>query len=118
MLPACELILEGKAKPGDTVGLLWREELNHPFTSRITFGAAGKAVSGPCTATRTEGGWRAFATMLLTQRDAQLDGYDPLPFIVTNHVQLPLLLTRNVWRGNPWKKCDFAIGKIVEVNGD
>ncbi len=58
MLSACELILEGKAKPGDTVGLLWREELNHPFTSRITFDAAGKAVSGPCTATRTEGGWR------------------------------------------------------------
>ena len=45
MLSACELILEGKAKPGDTVGLLWREELNHPFTSRITFDAAGKAVS-------------------------------------------------------------------------
>ena len=58
MLSACELILEGKAKPGDTVSLLWREELNHPFTSRITFDAAGKAVSGPCTATRIEGGWR------------------------------------------------------------
>ena len=35
MFSACELILEGKAKPGDTVDLLWREELNHPFTSRI-----------------------------------------------------------------------------------
>jgi hypothetical protein len=64
------------------------------------------------------GGARAFAAMLATQRDAQLDGADPLPFIVANHVQLPLLLARNVWRGNPWKKCDFAIGKIVEVNGD
>ena len=58
MLSACELILEGKAKPGDTVDLLWREELDHPSTSRITFDAAGKAVSGPCTATRIKGGWR------------------------------------------------------------
>ena len=55
---AHELILEGKAEPGDTVDLLWRNELQNPFTSHITFDAAGKAVSGPCTATRIEGGWR------------------------------------------------------------
>ena len=58
MFSACELILEGKAKPGDTVDLLWRDELHHPFTQRITFDGEGKAVSGPCTATRIEGGWR------------------------------------------------------------
>ena len=50
MFSACELILEGKAKPGDTVDLLWRDELHHPFTQRITFDGGGKAVSGPCTA--------------------------------------------------------------------
>ena len=55
---ARELILEGKAEPGDTVSLLWRDELDHPFTRHITFNAEGKAVSGPCTATRIEGGWR------------------------------------------------------------
>ena len=58
MFSARELILEGKAEPGDTVGLLWRDELRHPFTQRITFDGEGKAVSGPCTATRIEGGWR------------------------------------------------------------
>ena len=61
MPSARELILEGKAEPGDTVDLLWRNELQNPFTSRITFDAAGKAVSGPCTATRIEGGWRSAA---------------------------------------------------------
>ena len=55
---AHELILEGKAEPGDELRLLWRDELRHPFTQRITFDGEGKAVSGPCTATRIEGGWR------------------------------------------------------------
>ena len=56
--PARELILGGKAEPGDTVELLWRDKLDHPFTQHIVFNDEGKATSGPCTATRTEGGWR------------------------------------------------------------
>ena len=67
---------------------------------------------------RLPGGARGLARMLLTQQDAQLDGCDPLPMIIANHVQLPCLLLGNAWRGNPWKKVDFAIGKVVEVNGD
>ena len=55
--PARELILEGKAEPGDTVQLLWREKLNDPFTQHIVL-HEGKAISGLCTATRIEGGWR------------------------------------------------------------
>ena len=55
--PARELILEGKAEPGDTVQLLWREKLGDPFTQHIVL-HEGKATSGPCTATRIEGGWR------------------------------------------------------------
>ena len=31
MHSAREMILEGKAEPGDTVGLLWRDELRHPL---------------------------------------------------------------------------------------
>ena len=57
MPPARELILEGKAEPGDTVQLLWREKLNDPFTQHIVL-HEGKAISGLCTATRTGGGWR------------------------------------------------------------
>ena len=68
--------------------------------------------------------WRVAVVTLPThdgrapQQDAQLDGCDPLPMIIANHVQLPCLLLGNAWRGNPWKKVDFAIGKVVEVNGD
>ncbi len=58
MPSAREMILEGKAEPGDTVDLLWRDKLDDPFTQRIIFNDEGKAVSGPCTATRIEGGWR------------------------------------------------------------
>ena len=32
MFSAYELILEGKAEPGDTIDLLWRDELHHPCT--------------------------------------------------------------------------------------
>jgi hypothetical protein len=67
---------------------------------------------------RAEGGLRGLFRTVTTQHDAQLDGADPLPFIVANHVQMPMLLAGNAWRGNPWKKCDFCIGKVVEVNGD
>ena len=55
--PAREMILGGKAEPGDTVQLLWREKLNDPFTQHIVL-HEGKAISGLCTATRIEGGWR------------------------------------------------------------
>ena len=40
------LILNGKAKLGDTVELLWRDELSTPFSRQIVFGDDGKPVSG------------------------------------------------------------------------
>ena len=57
-MSAREMVLEGKAEPGDVVQLLWREKLTNPFTQHIVFNDEGKAISGPCTATRIEGGWR------------------------------------------------------------
>ena len=57
-MSAREMVLEGKAEPGDVVQLLWREKLDDPFTQHTVFNNEGKATSGPCTATRIEGGWR------------------------------------------------------------
>ena len=52
------------------------------------------------------------------EREANFDPEDPLPFFVLNHLQLPRLLLDTMLRGTPWKKLDFAIGKVVELNGD
>ena len=56
-MSAEELIKNGKAKDGDTVRLLWRNELTTPFSDGICFGEDGKAISGCCIATRMKGGW-------------------------------------------------------------
>ena len=40
MHSAREMIVEGKAEPGDTVDLLWRDKLGDPFTQRIIFNDA------------------------------------------------------------------------------
>ena len=53
-----------------------------------------------------------------SEREASFDPEDPLPFLVLNHLQLPWLLLDTLMRGTPWKKLDFAIGKVVELNGD
>ena len=47
-----------KANVGDTVELLWRDELSTPFSRRSIFGDDGKPISGKCIATRFAGGWR------------------------------------------------------------
>eukprot|EP00878_Enallax_costatus_P031410 GHUV01034351.1.p1 GENE.GHUV01034351.1~~GHUV01034351.1.p1 ORF type:complete len:435 (+),score=89.55 GHUV01034351.1:118-1305(+) len=43
---------------------------------------------------------------------------DPLPFLGLHYLQIPVLLLGNIMRGNPWKKVDLCIGKIVELYGD
>lgn len=52
------------------------------------------------------------------EREANFDPEDPMPFFMLNHFQLPGLLLDTMIRGTPWKKLDFAIGKVVELNGD
>jgi hypothetical protein len=32
--------------------------------------------------------------------------------------QVPMLLLRNMRRGNPWVKIDLCTGKLVETGGD
>ena len=50
--------------------------------------------------------------------DADLCLKDPVPFFMKLHFQLPILLLQNIWKKRPWKKLDFCIGKVVELNGE
>ena len=51
-------------------------------------------------------------------KDADLDLYDPLPFFLKIHLQIPSLLVHNLNSGKLWKKIDFCIGKVVELDGE
>merc|ERR1711988_31163 len=61
---------------------------------------------------------KEFWARLVSERDADLDLDDPLPFFMRNHYQLPMLLARTMRSGNYWKKLDFCIGKVVQMGGD
>jgi len=65
-----------------------------------------------------QSGMLSFLSRLLTEREADFDPEDPLPFLMRNHFQLPGLLWGTMVQGTPWKKLDFCIGKVVELNGD
>lgn len=43
---------------------------------------------------------------------------DPLPFLMLNHVQIPILLLNSLLAGRGWTRIDFNIGKLVEPGGD
>ncbi len=51
-------------------------------------------------------------------KDAIFDRSDPTPFLLVHHLQIPLLLLRNLRRRKPWIRIDFNIGKLVEPAGD
>ena len=56
--------------------------------------------------------------VILRGTDAIFDRADPLPFLLVHHLQIPLLLLGNLWRGRDWIKVDLNIGKLVEPAGD
>lgn len=55
---------------------------------------------------------------ILRGKDAIFDVYDPLPFLMVHHWQIPLLLLDNLRRLKGWVKIDFNIGKLTELGGD
>ena len=61
---------------------------------------------------------RARLRTILDGVDAIYDRSDPLPFLVEHHLQMPVLLWRNLRRGGAWIRVDFNIGKLVEPAGD
>ncbi|KYH43525.1 hypothetical protein [Branchiibius sp. NY16-3462-2] len=65
-----------------------------------------------------EGGRRARWRVIRDGKDAILDPADPWPFFIEHHVQIPLLLWRNLLSGKDFIRIDFNIGKLVEAAGD
>jgi len=55
---------------------------------------------------------------LFLKKDAYFDASNVMPFLALHFLHIPVLLARNVWRGNKWAKIDMCIGKLTEENGD
>ena len=51
-------------------------------------------------------------------KDAIFEWFDPLPFLMVHHWQIPLLLLGNLRQLKGWIRIDFNIGKLVELAGD
>ncbi|CAN5455483.1 hypothetical protein BH10ACT9_BH10ACT9_21660 [soil metagenome] len=60
---------------------------------------------------------RRLAT-ILRGKDAIFTWWDPLPYLMVHHLQIPALLVDNLRRRRGWTKIDFNIGKLVEMDGD
>ncbi|MCG7634518.1 ATP-grasp enzyme [Gordonia McavH-238-E] len=50
--------------------------------------------------------------------DAIYARWDPLPYFLVHHLQIPTLLLKNALTGGSWSRIDFNIGKLVELGGD
>jgi predicted ATP-grasp superfamily ATP-dependent carboligase len=56
--------------------------------------------------------------IIASGKDAIFDWFDPLPFLMVHHAQIPWLLLKNLWQLKGWIRIDFNIGKLVELAGD
>jgi hypothetical protein len=56
--------------------------------------------------------------ILATGKEAVLEAWDPLPFLLLPHLQITVLLLDALRRGRRWAKIDVNIGKLVEPAGD
>jgi predicted ATP-grasp superfamily ATP-dependent carboligase len=64
------------------------------------------------------GGRRGRLRAIISGRDAIFAWWDPLPYLMVHHLQIPALLVDNLLRRRGWTKIDFNIGKLVEIGGD
>jgi hypothetical protein len=55
---------------------------------------------------------------ILRGKDAIFTWWDPVPYLMVHHLQIPALLIGNLRRRRGWTKIDFNIGKLVERGGD
>ena len=51
---------------------------------------------------------------ILRGKDAIFEVYDPLPFLMVHHWQIPLLILDNLRRLKGWIRIDFNIGELIE----
>ncbi|MCZ4076800.1 ATP-grasp enzyme [Rhodococcus sp. H36-A4] len=56
--------------------------------------------------------------VILGGTDAVYERWDPLPYLLVHHLQIPSLLLKNLKSGRGWTRIDFNIGKLVENGGD
>ncbi len=61
--------------------------------------------------------WRRLQ-IIVGGKDAIFEWFDPLPFLMVHHWQIPLLLLGNLRQLKGWIRIDFNIGKLVELAGD
>lgn len=66
----------------------------------------------------TEPGRRDRMRVIRRGRDAIFAAWDPLPYLLVHHLQIPSLLVRSLIAGKTWTRIDFNIGKLVESGGD
>ncbi len=66
----------------------------------------------------TESGRSERMRSILQGTDAILTSWDPLPYLLVHHLQIPSLLVKNMREGKTWTRIDFNIGKLVEAGGD
>ncbi len=66
----------------------------------------------------THRGRRDRIKAILHGKDAIFAWWDPLPYLMVHHLQIPALLIDNLRRRRGWTKIDFNIGKLVEPGGD
>jgi predicted ATP-grasp superfamily ATP-dependent carboligase len=70
--------------------------------------------------------WRLFTQQgrparlkgILRGKDAIFASWDPVPYLMVHHLQIPALLIDNLLHRRGWLKIDFNIGKLVEPDGD
>jgi predicted ATP-grasp superfamily ATP-dependent carboligase len=55
---------------------------------------------------------------ILRGKDAIFTWWDPLPYLMVHHLQIPSLLLSNLRNRRGWTRIDFNIGKLVETGGD
>jgi hypothetical protein len=66
----------------------------------------------------TQRGRRHRLRTILAGKDAIFAWWDPLPYLMVHHLQIPSLLLRNLRARRGWSRIDFNIGKLVEPGGD
>lgn len=66
----------------------------------------------------TRPGRRGRLCSMLRDKDAIFASWDPLPYFMVHHAQIPALLIDNLRHRRGWTKIDFNIGKLVETGGD
>jgi hypothetical protein len=61
---------------------------------------------------------RSRLATILRGKDAIFTWWDPVPYLMVHHVQIPSLLVNNLRHRKGWTRIDFNIGKLVESGGD